>query len=77
MFVLYDARSYDPIRSDKGLKERMLVEYVCEDWVGSSAFSLCDRFSPSIRYLVANCATPRNARRDSVHQSTRFGSKVA
>lgn len=34
MFVLYDARSYDPVRSDKGLKERMLVEYVCEDWVG-------------------------------------------
>ena len=32
--MLYDARSYDPIRSDKGLKERMLVEYVCEDWVG-------------------------------------------
>lgn len=35
MFVLYDARGYDPIRSDKGLKERMLVEYVCEDWVGT------------------------------------------
>lgn len=36
MFVLYDARSYDPIRADKGLKERMLVEYVCEDWSRTS-----------------------------------------
>ena len=56
--MLYDARGYDPIRSDKGLKERMLVEYVCEDWVSFSRHTATS--TPGANFLdQSRTALPR------------------